>query len=97
MSMELIEIEFSTRQDIVVQVPRIIISELRDPTSLPNEKQIRYTVMKVHKNGIKVEILYPTKSYQIFRGKKTAESIGFLPFLDIGVTRLELAASTSLK
>lgn len=55
------------------------------------------TAMKVHKNGIMVEILYPTKSYQIFRGKKTAESIGFPPFPDIGVTRLELAASTSLK
>jgi hypothetical protein len=93
----LIEIEFSTRQGIVVQAPQNIIFGLQDPTSLRNRKQTRYTVMKAHKNGIAVEMLYPTKSYQIFRGKKTAESIGFPPFLDIGVTRLELAASTSLK
>ena len=97
MSMELIEIEFSTRQVIAVQVLPSIILEFQDLMILQNGKQMRCTVMKVHKNGIMVEILYPTKAYQIFRGKKTAESIGFPPFLDIGVTRLELAASTSLK
>ena len=95
--MGLIETEFSIPRDTAVQVLRSIISELHDPTTLQNRKQTRYTAMKVHKNGIMVEILYPTKSYQIFRGKKLAESIGFPPFLNIGVTRLELAASTSLK